>query len=357
MSTKGFTELESFQKKINQEIDDYFNQYKKNTTQNDKKIAQLISEIQNITQDGKRVRSALIYYTYLAFGGKNSKNIINLSMFIEFLHTYFLIHDDIMDQDNIRRGKETIHFKYKKIYQKIKTNNHAEIYGQSIAILAGDLASMMSYDIINKSDFNDKTKKKIIDKTNEITHNTIAGQFYDLNLEIAPKISKKDILNVYIKKTAQYTIEGPMILGAIIASKGNKQNLDLIKQFAIPLGIAFQIQDDILGIFGDEKKLGKPIGSDIKENKQTILTWYAYSLANDSQKKILDSCLGNQNLTAKDLENFRQVILETKSLEYAKKEAEKLSENSLKLLEKTKLQPSGKNFLINITKYLISRNH
>ncbi len=159
---------------------------------------------------------------------------------------------------------------------------------------------------------------------------------------------------MYEYKTAKYTFEGPLHLGAILGGADDKF-LNQLSQYAIPAGIAFQIQDDILGIFGDEKKTGKPVGSDIRQGKYTILVAKAFEKANPRQKKILARCLGNKNLTKKDIEDFRKVIIESGSLDYAKNLAMKLVWEAKKELEKIKMNSETKKFLRGIAEYMIKR--
>jgi len=349
-------QLNDFKKELNQRLDNYLNT-KKQTFQNSPLLLEATKNIHNSYKKGKRLRPAFIYFGYLACGGNNKNQILDLAVFVELIHCYFLIHDDIMDQDNIRHGSPAMHILYEQTHKNCYTRGDAKHFGLSMAILAGDIAATMGYDILAQSTIDEHTKNKILTKTNQLIFSTIGGQMLDINLELQQSVTQKDIITVYKNKTAKYTVEDPLHIGAIAAQKDTPEIMSLLSNYAIPLGVAFQIQDDILGLFGDEDKLGKPIGSDIREDKRTLLVWKAFENANEDQKKILTSCLGNQNISQEQVNDFRQVITETNSLEYAKNEAKQLLEQSLNVIQEANLASEGKDFLINIADYLISRDY
>lgn len=362
MKSSSIKQLNNFKKKIDKEIDIYFNNKKNSYKKSSPSLAEILDHIHSSCKKGKRIRAAFIYFSYLAHGGTNQKEILKLSSFVELMHTYFLIHDDIVDQDAIRHGIPTIHTKYQEIYKKYRATKlskpkDSEHFGNSVAIIAGDLTNSLSYDIIINSKIDDKIKNQILTKTNSLVFTTLAGQFFDINQEQGKIINKQEILNIYQNKTAQYTVEIPLQIGAIAAGKNNQKILKTLSSYAIPLGIAFQIQDDILDIFGNEEKLGKPIGSDIREGKCTILIWAAFQKADENQTKILKSYLGNKKLSQKQIEEFKQIIINTGSLTYAKEESNKLLNQSLNIIKKLKLKKEGKEFLVGIAEYLINREY
>ncbi|MFH1564668.1 MAG: polyprenyl synthetase family protein [bacterium] len=352
---KAIEQLNSLQLEINEHIDSFF----KTKNQHIQPIAPALSEfvetVHHLCQKGKRLRAAYVYFGYLASGGNDKKKILDLCSSIELIHSYFLIHDDIMDQDVVRRGMITMHAKYEKIHKTRYKKGSSTHFGESVAIIGGDMASAFGYDILANSNFSEKIKIRILNKMNSLVIDTMAGQFLDIKLEVSSKVNKRDIMSVLKYKTAKYTIEGPLHIGAIAADKNVQKNLNIFSDYAIPLGIAFQIRDDILGIFGSEEKLGKPVGSDIRENKHTILIHTAFERANSAQKKVLKNCLGNDNLTKKQIEDFRQVIVDTGSLDYATKEVDKLLLESLGVIKKANFKKEGKDFLIGIGEYLVRR--
>jgi geranylgeranyl diphosphate synthase type I len=153
-----------------------------------------------------------------------------------------------------------------------------------------------------------------------------------------------------------YTFDGPIKIGAILAG-ANDSSLEALSRYSVPLGKAFQIQDDILGMFGTEEKLGKPVTSDLKEGKKTLLILEALSRANKNQKEIIELNLGNKKVTYNSLKQVRKVIEETGSLEESNSFAKQLVEEAINELNKMKLRKEGKDFLLNIAEYMIKREY
>lgn len=354
---KSIGQLNTFQEKLNKHLGSFLEIKKQQINPIDPSLVKLVGSIHHLCEKGKKLRGAYVYFGYLASGGDDKKKILDLCASIELIHSYFLIHDDIMDQDSIRRGMMTMHARYEQIHKKRYKRGDSAHFGESIAIIGGDLANSFGYDILANSSFSEKIKLEILNKMNSLVIDTIAGQFLDIKFEVSQNVTRHDIMTVLKYKTAKYTIEGPLHIGAIAANKNVPQNLKIFTDYAIPLGVAFQIRDDILGIFGSEKKLGKPVGSDIREDKRTILIYKALGGASSAQKKILKNCLGNNNLTKQQIEDFRQVIIDTGSLDYATKEANKLLVDALNVIKKANLKKEGKDFLINIAEYLVKREN
>jgi len=168
-------------------------------------------------------------------------------------------------------------------------------------------------------------------------------------------VTEKDITDIHTLKTAIYTIEGPLHIGAILAGAG-KEDLGELSDFAIPLGKAFQTQDDILGMFGTREKIGKPVGSDVREGKKTLLMVKALELGSPTQRKFIQRCLGNKRLTFKQLEKLREIVTKTGSLDYSKRLIERYSDEARVALGKLKISNEGRQFFMYICNYIIQRD-
>ncbi|MDQ1283721.1 MAG: hypothetical protein QG620_69 [Patescibacteria group bacterium] len=349
--------LKNYKKRLEPEMKKYFQRKMKQAEKVDPLAKEAIRLIADFTlASGKRIRPALVYYGYLGAGGKDGKEILEASMGIELIHSFLLIHDDIIDRDATRHGISTLHETYKKIGCRIAPGKNAEHFGNSMAMIAGDMAAAMANEIIFNAKFSPEILICALDKLQDIVYVTIPGEMLDVILEIKGRASEKEILRMYEGKTSRYTFEGPLHLGAILAG-ADKKMLEGFSRYSLPLGKAFQIRDDILGVFGDEKKLGKPVGSDIIEGKQTLLVIKSLEKGNKEQKKIIKDLLGKKNLTKRELENFRNVIRETGSLEYSEKMAEKLVVDSIKALEDINLKnKEAHGFLEEIARYMVSRS-
>ena len=212
------------------------------------------------------------------------------------------------------------------------------------------------YEILNSSNFENDLKIKALNNLDKIICNTILGQSLDLTLSKDDNFDIDTIFEMQKYKTAKYTIEGPLHLGAILAGADEKF-LDSLSNYAIPVGIAFQIQDDIIGIFGNEKKIGKPIGSDIKEGKRTLLFSKAIENANDTQKQILNEVIGNENISSTDIKRVKDIIIKTGSLEFSVNKAEKLIKNAKESLKNLEISEKNEKFLNNLADFVVRRKY
>jgi geranylgeranyl diphosphate synthase, type I len=347
--------LSLYKKKVDPEIEKYFARVIKEAKKEDRVVAQALDYVKKIIlSGGKRLRPAFMYFGYLAGGGKNREKMINASVSIELIHMFLLIHDDIIDRDDLRHGIDTVNLKYKKIAARYFPEKDTAHFGNSMGIIIGDMVGAMGNQIIYESTFDPKLIVRALYKLQSIVSMTVVGEAKDVWIEYSKKAAEADVMKMYEYKTAKYTIEGPLHLGAILAG-ADEELLEALSNYAIPIGIAFQIQDDILGVFGNESKMGKPVGSDIVGGKQTLLVVKAYEKGSRSQKKILDKYLGNKNLKFHEIEEFRKVIIDTGSLDYARKMATDLIYQGKIAAEEMKINREAKEFLAGIADYMVKR--
>jgi len=347
--------LEILKKKIDQEIEIFLDKTIKEAEKEDKFIADALKYGKKmILSGGKRLRPAFMYYGYLAAGGEDKKEIIKTSVSIELAHGFLLIHDDVIDRDNKRHNLDTFNFHYSKIGKKIFKTKDQDHFGNAIAIIVGDMVNALSNKIIFQSNFKAENIIKALHKLQEIIATTVIGEAQDVCIEYRGKASEKEVLKMYENKTAKYSIEGPLQLGAILAGADEKL-LKSLSEYAVPIGIAFQIQDDILGIFGSEEKLGKTVGSDISEGKQTILVVKAKEKANKNQLKILNNLLGKKDLTKEEIKTFQNIICETGALDYARDLAKKMINEGKGKVKKIEVKDEAKKFFLDIADFMIER--
>ena len=356
--------LKEYQKQINPLLESYFKDKKENFRKIDPLAEQAVKVLEKFTLSaGKRVRPAMVYYGFLLGGGRvdstNKKSILHASMSIELIHSFLLIHDDIIDRDEKRHGVDTVHEYYKKVAQRyFPAAVDKDHFGNSMAIIAGDLAASMANEILFDSDFSPEIILKALKQLQKVVYTTIPGEMLDVVMEAKGKATEEEILKMHEGKTAFYTFEGPLHLGAILAGNDSGELLKNISEYSAAVGKAFQIRDDILGVFGEEEKLGKPVGSDVREKKQTLLVVEALKKGNAEQKKVINNLLGKKDLTEEELEEFRRVIRETGSLKYSEELAKSFSEKSFEILEKMDTaNEEGKNFLREMSKYMLVRSY
>lgn len=210
------------------------------------------------------------------------------------------------------------------------------------------------YQIIYESNFDTKYKLRAINLISHLVNKVNFGQVMDVLLAEKNHFSQSEIELIHRYKTATYTGEMPILSGAILG-EADKQTLKQLTKFAVNTGKAFQIQDDIIGLFGNEAQTGKPITSDLEEGKKTLLLFKALSKASAKEKKCVSNTLKKRNITKSELEKVRQIVIRTGSLDYSKSLAEKLAHKAIREIKKTNIKVDAKNKLIEITRYIITR--
>ena len=227
---------------------------------------------------GKRMRPILTLLGGEAFGADKEKGL-NSALAIEVFHNFSLIHDDIMDDAPLRRGQETVHEKW---------NNN-------IAILSGDVLLVKAYQLIAKND--SKSLPAILDIFNKTAVEVCEGQQMDMDFESRDNVSIDEYIEMIRLKTS-VLLGCALETGAIVAG-ASKNDAKLIYEFGQQIGIAFQIQDDILDLYADPEKFGKQVGGDVISNKKTLLLLKAFEIANETQTVQLNALLAEQDLVLK----------------------------------------------------------
>jgi geranylgeranyl diphosphate synthase type I len=242
------------------------------------------------TQGGKRLRPALVYYTYRACGGTSDEAALPLALATELLHTYLLIHDDIMDHAETRRGLPSAHVRFRDEHQAQHLYGDPVDYGQSVAILLGDLAQSWAVDLA-MGVVAGHGSRELARCFAAMCQEVIGGQFLELLVAHRRQASEEELLRVLRLKSGRYTAERPIQLGALLAG-AHPEALAPLSRYGTAVGEAFQLQDDLLGMFGDAGTVGKPVGSDLKEGKFTFLIHHARRLATPEQRRVLEAALG-----------------------------------------------------------------
>jgi geranylgeranyl diphosphate synthase, type I len=307
------------------------------------------------SQGGKRLRPFLVETVYKGYGGNKISEIRRAACAFELMHTHLLIHDDIIDQSALRRGNPTVHEKYKLHYSQSE-NTGLEHLALSLALLTGNLAANFGLEAIVTSCFEQERVLKAVDLFNQVLRDENYGQILDLQAQTGYSVSEAEILTIFYYKTTRYTVEGPVCLGALLAGASDSE-IAVLKNISRPLGNIFQLQDDILGLFGDEAVIGKPIDSDVKEGKQTILIEQTLKRASASYKKVVLQALGNPKLTVKEFQTVREIVKASGALEYSRRLIEGWVKESSRILADCALSQESKMTLREFTEYLAVRKN
>jgi len=214
--------------------------------------------------------------------GLDLDRVLPIMTGIEFLQSYLLVHDDIMDQDELRRGGPTLHVWFEKECKEQGLIGDCKHYGVSQAITSGDYLEALAIASISSAPLPPETIRALVNRYSRGLRVVSYGQFLDVLLSYRPldKVSEKDILKIHELKTASYTVELPLHLGVIAADPHDRKLLEVYSMYSKPAGIAFQLRDDIIGLYGDPKVTGKPMGSDVslEYNEELIKKFYEESI-------------------------------------------------------------------------------
>lgn len=314
-------------------------------------VIDAINKFINMNGDGKFLRGCLIDLGYKLT--KNDDYAKTLSLAYETFETSILIHDDIIDNAHLRRNKETIHETYKDDFKKYNVEN--DNTNTSLALCIGDLGFFYTNEMITKKYKNDKNLAKLLSYYNNIVIKTIKGEIIDVALPFIEKNDKEhtlheeDIMEIYRLKTSWYTVVGPFVLGMILGNSKAK-DIETFEKVLEPLGIAFQIKDDILGIYSSKEILGKSVYSDIEEFKQTIL----YSYIKINRNDLLDELLKyyGKSITEEESKKVQELFENSGALEYATNKMNEMFNEVYRNIKSMDIKEYTKNILLGLILFL-----
>ncbi|MFB9831232.1 polyprenyl synthetase family protein [Actinoallomurus acaciae] len=264
---------------------------------------------------GKRIRPLLCACGWhAAGGGPEPAGLVSAGAALEMFHAFALIHDDVMDRSDTRRGQPTVHRCMATEFTRTHPRAEVEQLGIGAAILIGDLALTWSDELLHAVGLDPDRLAAALSLIDEMRTEVMYGQYLDLTGSARLEARTDLPLTVIRYKTAKYTVERPLQLGATLAG-ADKRLLDDLSAFAIPLGEAFQLRDDLLGIFGDPGETGKSRLDDLREGKYTVLVALALAAADERQEADLRATLGNQAIGETDAERAREIMTATGAAE------------------------------------------
>lgn len=356
---KALAKLVEYKTAIDADIDAYARQIRETTLKlYGKPILEAETEVflDILSRGGKRIRGALVIAGYEMCGGTDRKMIVQAARAIEMLHAYILMVDDIQDRSLLRRGKPSAHIMIEAYHQKRKLKGDAAHTGISLAINAAVAGAHAAQTVLANLDADPQLRIKAISITNRTMAITAHGQTLDILNELVEAPSPEDIERVLEWKTALYTVINPLHVGMVLAGV-ECEVTTAVTPYGQHAGRAFQITDDILGIYGDEKELGKTPGDDIREGKGTLLVEYALAHAKPADRAILRKALGDPKLTIRDFEECRRIIKDSGALAHAQKVAAEELNEAIKALEAVKgmWSQEGTDFLKGIAHALQNR--
>lgn len=291
-----------------------------------------------IKAGGKKIRPSLVLISSEAVGG-SVEGALKTAAAVELIHTFSLIHDDIMDQDEMRRGMPSVH----------------TIWGESMAILAGDILFSLAFELVTQTHNEDIPSKRVVEALRTVVDACIKiceGQAFDMSFEGNFNVQETEYMNMIYKKTAAL-IAAATKAGAILGG-GTEEQVEALSEYGRLIGMSFQIQDDYLDVISDEESLGKPVGSDIMEGKMTLMVVHALSKASNEDKEALITILNDDG--TENVEKAIKIFDKYGSINYTHNIALENVQKAKELLNILDDSPS-KETLILLADFVLQRSH
>ncbi|MDQ1438314.1 MAG: geranylgeranyl diphosphate synthase, type [Acidimicrobiaceae bacterium] len=300
---------------------------------------------------GKRLRPAFCHWAFVGAGGDpDAARVVDAGAALELLHTFALIHDDIMDGSITRRGLDATHVLFQDLHAAGQWHGEARRFGEGVGILVGDLAFVYA-DLFLRDAPGDA-----LDVFTELRLEVNIGQYLDLLGTVRRDASVDAARRICIYKSGRYTTERPLHLGAALAGRLNELQ-DPLTAFGAPLGEAFQLRDDLLGVFGDTAVTGKPVGEDLREGKPTALYALAAAEADGAAAELLARRFGSPDLAEDEITQLQEVLVATGAKDKVEARIGELLDQSLLALARTPITDEARTELEALAVYVAGRDH
>lgn len=263
--------------------------------------------VEEFLAGGKRLRAGFCFWAHLGAGGADSDAIVTAASALELFQACAIIHDDVMDGSETRRGRPAVHRRFAALHSASGWQGDADAFGRGAAILLGDLCLSWSDELLSSSWLIHDSARRVFDA---MRAELMGGQYLDLLEQVRGDSSVESALRVARFKSAKYTVVEPLHLGAALAD-APQDVFDAYTAYGMPLGEAFQLRDDVLGVFGDPSVTGKPAGDDLREGKRTVLIAMALEAATHDQQALVRRHLGDPQLDSAGVALLQEVLAAT----------------------------------------------
>jgi geranylgeranyl pyrophosphate synthase len=334
--------LDSYSVLIEEKLKDYFVEIKERALDYHPFMAKVYSDLEAfVLRKGKRLASYSTLLTYQGYAGEVDSSILNVCIGIELYRHCILVHDDLVDRDNLRRGERTLH--------KVFVEDHDDRFGEGTAIFVGNIAYALATQAIIDSGFSPEKVAKLLLLLSKGYEEVNESQILDLLFEY--KDVDVDEWRIMASKRAASLFKVTMLIGAVLggASESNQQ---ILEEAAVNIGYSFDIQDDIIDTFAQEKEYGRLPCKDIASGKKPLHVVYTLNSADRERAKTLRNFIGKKNLSQKDIDVIRALIEESGALDAAKKISREHAEKAKVLIYKTSLSDNAKEFFNSFISYM-----
>ena len=310
-----------------------------------------------VLRGGKRIRPYLCWCGYKLAGGTEDKKIVRVGAAVELLHNYLMNLDDMADRDTVRHGGPTLEVVYAKSLFAHYPKDTREHYARTWSEIAGAILNTYIYELIRTSGFSSDQIVESLEIINKhmLEKTAVGWQIHMMqNHEPLSQVKEERFEKGLRLVTAQYTFVSPLLLGVIFAGKRSVFE-SVLTTYGTHVGTAFQIQDDILGLFGQAEETGKAVGNDVREGKKTLLIQYAYRHCNKEDQTFLEKIVGSA-ITEQELERVQAIVRKSGSLQYSQDKAKKHVEDGVSAIQSLQTGDAlMKQHLIEVAQFVMQR--
>lgn len=306
-------------------------------------VSQALSSF--LLDSGKRLRPLFAYAGIISAGGALNPATTKAISSLELLQACALIHDDLMDGSDTRRGKPSIHRHFESIHVQDELEGFAPAYGLASAVLLGDLALVWSNQLLNNSGITAQELARVLPTFDEMRVELMAGQFLDIHEQTQKNTDLARSMKIARYKSGKYTIERPLHMGAVLSGQSSPELLLALSEYGLPLGEAFQFRDDLLGVFGDPSVTGKPAGDDLREGKRTALIAMTDARCTDAMREESRKYFGKNDLDEKGVAILQEMIESTGAKAELEKMIENLTHRAVQAIDNSAIADGARNTL------------
>lgn len=316
-----------------------------------------VRRLRDYMEGGKMIRGSLVFLGEELFREPAPHNSVRVAAAMELLQAFLLIHDDIMDRDDLRRGKPSMHAQYRGLasgrHGSLRLEGGEEQHlGEALAICVGDISAFLAFELVAQVNVPDAIRVHMLRLLSEEIVKVGVAQMQDVyNGYVNGNVPKEDILSVYTYKTGRYTFSLPLMLGALLAEREEATVQAQLATIGERLGRAFQIKDDQLGLFGSAEEIGKPVGSDVQEDKKTIVRSLLFEKASEAQRNELSGYFGNPEVGQKEIDRIREIADSHEIGSLIQRQVDEENEGILLAINELSVRPEGKRLLTELFEY------
>jgi geranylgeranyl diphosphate synthase, type I len=334
-------DVEDLRAQVHRTIDEFLDHQERILADMTEDCLPMIETVRDLMRGGKLLRPAFCYWGWRAAGGQECPEAVRAATSMEFFQAAALVHDDVMDGSDTRRGLPAVHRRFAERHRLSEWSGQSDRFGLAGAVLTGDLCLAWSEELFSTSGLSPQALERGRKVFDRMRTELMAGQYLDMLEQAgAERLAGDPVMRaqrVVKYKSAKYTIEHPLLIGAGLAG-ADDATAAALSAFGLPLGEAFQLRDDLLGVFGDPARTGKPAGDDLREGKRTVLIALTLRLARPDRARILRRMLGEADLDPRGVAELQEIITSSGAVDRVESMITELTDRSCRALDHAVLE-------------------